>query len=71
MVQFSVVREFPDENQTSLPPDDCIALPMNMSLNSSKEAYMKAIIGKQEQTIQHLVNNIRESFNLFLKVCII
>jgi len=29
---------------------------------------MKAIIGQQEQTIQHLVNKIKDSFDLFVKV---
>jgi len=70
MVQFSVVREFPGKNQTSLVSDECTSLSFNnnKSPNSSKEAYMKAIIGQQEQTIQHLVNKIKDSFDLFVKV---
>lgn len=32
---------------------------------------MKAIIGQQEQTIQHLVNKIRDTFDPFAKVLII
>lgn len=37
----------------------------------SKEVYMKAIIGQQEETIQNLVDKIKELFDLFLKVFII
>lgn len=51
--------------------DDCAALLTNKSFNSSKEAYMKAIIGQQEQTIQYLVNKIKDSFDIFLEVLII
>lgn len=65
-----MVREFPNKNQTPLSSDDCAILPINKSINLSKEAYMKAIIGQQEQTIQHLVNKIKDSFDLFLKVLI-
>ncbi|VVC41837.1 Hypothetical protein CINCED_3A016644 [Cinara cedri] len=65
--EFSVVREFPGKNRTSLPPDDCTTVSVNMSINSSKEAHMKAIIGQQEQTIQLLVNKIRDSFDIFFK----
>jgi len=32
---------------------------------------MKAIIGQQEETIQHLVDKIKDLFDLFLKVLII
>jgi len=67
MVQFSVVREFPEKNQISPLPDDC-ALSINKSLNLSKEVYMKAIIGQQEETIQHLVDKIKDFFDLFVKV---
>ncbi|XP_026818822.1 uncharacterized protein LOC113557478 isoform X1 [Rhopalosiphum maidis] len=65
--EFSVVREFPEKNQISPLPDDC-TLSINKSLNSSKEVYMKAIIGQQEETIQHLVDKIKDLFDLFLKV---
>lgn len=50
--------------------DECTALLINKSFNSSKEAYMKAIIGQQEQTIQYFVNKIKDSFDIFLKVLI-
>jgi len=63
-----VIREFPDKNHISLLSDDCSTLSTNTSFNSSKEAYMKAIIGHQEQTIQYLVNKIKDSFDIFLKV---
>jgi len=66
--EFSVVREFPDKNYSSLSSDDCTTVSINKSFNSSKEAYMKAIIGQQEQTIQNLVTRIKDSFDLFLKV---
>ncbi|XP_025202373.1 uncharacterized protein LOC112599613 isoform X2 [Melanaphis sacchari] len=65
--EFSVVREFPEKNQISPLADDC-TLSINKSLNSSKEVYMKAIIGQQEETIQHLVDKIKNLFDLFLKV---
>lgn len=32
---------------------------------------MKAIIGQQEETIQHLVDKIKDLFDVFLKVLII
>jgi len=32
---------------------------------------MKAIIGQQEETIQHLVDKIKDLFDLFLKVLLI
>lgn len=63
-----MVREFPDKNHISLLSDDFSTLSTNTSFNSSKEAYMKAIIGHQEQTIQYLVNKIKDSFDIFLKV---
>lgn len=66
MVQFSVVREFPEKNQISPLPDDSLSI--NKSLNLSKEVYMKAIIGQQEETIQHLVDKIKDLFDIFLKV---
>lgn len=60
---------FPANNQTSLTSDECTPLSFNkLSINSSKEVYLKAIIGQQEQTIQHLVNKIKDSFDLFVKV---
>lgn len=65
--EFSVVREFPEEQSSPLVDDDC-TLSINKSLNSSKEVYMKAIIGQQEETIQHLVDKIKDLFDLFLKV---
>ncbi|CAI6360832.1 unnamed protein product [Macrosiphum euphorbiae] len=65
--EFSVVREFPEKNQISPLPDEC-PLSINKSLNMSKEVYMKAIIGQQEDTIQNLVDKIKELFDLFLKV---
>lgn len=63
-----MVREFPGKNQISLLPDESTAVATNMPINSSKEAHMKAIIGHQEQTIQLLVDKIKDSFDLFFKV---
>ncbi|KAL4089521.1 hypothetical protein QTP88_024542 [Uroleucon formosanum] len=65
--EFSVVREFPEKNQISSLPDDS-SLSINKSLNFSKEVYMKAIIGQQEETIQQLVDKIKDLCDLFLKV---
>ncbi|XP_015367821.1 PREDICTED: uncharacterized protein LOC107164491 [Diuraphis noxia] len=65
--EFSVVREYPEKNQISPLSDDC-TLSINKSLNLSKEVYMKAIIGQQEETIQHLVDKIKDFFDIFLKL---
>ncbi|XP_050443543.1 uncharacterized protein LOC126847396 isoform X2 [Adelges cooleyi] len=70
--EFTVVREFEDKERC------CGAMAESGDVSSmasprspqttSREAYLKAIIGQQEQTIQHLVAKIKESFDLFLKV---
>ncbi|XP_050528444.1 uncharacterized protein LOC126898454 isoform X2 [Daktulosphaira vitifoliae] len=63
--EFTVAREFLDpsleiENKSNA----AVAEPQKYS----REAYLKAIIGQQEQSIQHLVNKIKDSFDLFLKL---
>jgi hypothetical protein len=48
--------------------DDFTTFVNNESLNSSKEVQMKAIIGQQEKTIQHLMHKIKDMLGTFLKV---
>lgn len=63
------MREYPDEKQISLLPDDTsTVLSINKSLNSLNEEHLKAIIGQQEQTIQNLVNKINELLETLVEV---
>lgn len=68
MFQFTVTREFLDKDK--LPPtnDDTVVSLVNKSLYSSSETYLKAIIGQQEKTIQHLVIKLKDMCEYFFKV---
>lgn len=65
--QFTVVREYFDKDKPVPTNDDTVVSLVN-NTNSANEEYLKDIIGQQEETIQQLVNKLKDMCEFFLTV---